>query len=94
MARSERWEGSEVAIWEKWDSEVAGWERLESSKVARWEVPGFNLRVEGRRVGPRFHLFVSDVNQRNKGAGCCQDAGCFSQILDREESISPASFFT
>ena len=26
--------------------------------MARWEVPGFNSRVEGRRVGPRFHLFV------------------------------------
>ena len=31
--------------------------------MARWEVPGFNSRVEGRRVGPRFHLFVFDVNQ-------------------------------
>ena len=42
---------------------MAGWERLETSEVARWEVPGFNSRVEGRRVGPRFHLFVFDVNQ-------------------------------
>ena len=31
MARSERWEGSEVASWERW----------ESSEVASCEVPGF-----------------------------------------------------
>ena len=53
MARSERWdgsevascdwwEGSEVASWDRWEgSEVARWERWESSEVARWEVPGF-----------------------------------------------------
>ena len=27
----------------------------------------------GRRVSPRFHLFVSAVNQRNKEAGWVQD---------------------
>ena len=42
MARSERWEGSEVASWERWeDNEVASWERWESSEVASCEVPGF-----------------------------------------------------
>ena len=59
MASWERWEGSKVARWERW----------ESSEVARWEVPGF-IRGRGCRVSPRFHLFVSDVNQRNEGAGC------------------------
>ena len=27
----------------------------------------------GCRVAPRFHLFVSDVDQQNKGAGWVQD---------------------
>ena len=26
-----------------------------------------------RRMAPKFHLFVSDVDQRNKGAGWVQD---------------------
>ena len=26
-----------------------------------------------RKVGPRFHLFISHVDQLNKGAGCVQD---------------------
>ena len=26
-----------------------------------------------RRVAPRFHLFVSDVDQQNEGAGWVQD---------------------
>ena len=26
-----------------------------------------------RKVGPRFHLFISHVDQLNKGAGCIQD---------------------
>ena len=27
----------------------------------------------GRRVSPRFHLFVADVNQGKEGAGWVQD---------------------
>ena len=30
-------------------------------------------RVRGHRVAPRFHLFVSDVDQWNEGAGWVQD---------------------
>ena len=42
MARSERWDGSELASWERWGgSEVARWERWKSSEVTKWEVPGF-----------------------------------------------------
>ena len=33
--------------------------------VERWEVPGF-IQGKGRRVSPRFHFFVFDVNQGNK----------------------------
>ena len=51
---------------------MARWERREINGVARWEVPGF-IQMWGCRVSPRFHLFVSDVNQRNEGAGCVQD---------------------
>ena len=31
------------------------------------------FKDEGRRVSPRFHLFVSAVNQGNKEAGWVQD---------------------
>ena len=42
MTRSGRWDGSEVASWEKWEGcEVARWEKWEISEVTRWEVPGF-----------------------------------------------------
>ena len=67
VARSKRWEGSEVASRERWmSSEVARWERWVSSEEARLEIPGF---IQGwrRRVRPKFHLFVSDVNQQNEG---------------------------
>ena len=44
------------------------WERWESREMARWQVPGF-IQEWGTQ-GPRFHLFVSDVDQqRNEGAG-------------------------
>ena len=37
--------------------------------MARYEVPGL-LRIVGRRVSPRLHLFVCDVDQqRNEGVG-------------------------
>ena len=53
MARSQKWEGSEVARSEKWEgSEVAMWGRWESSEVARWEVSGFiqgcEMQVESK----------------------------------------------
>ena len=73
MARLERWDGSEVASREKWESsDVARWERWGSSEVARWEVPGF-IRGWGMQGESKILSFVSDVNQRNKVAGCVQD---------------------
>ena len=33
----------------------------------------FIFKGGGRRVAPRFHVFVSDVDQRNEGAGWVQD---------------------
>ena len=38
----------------------------------------FSSRV-GPRVSLRFHFFVSDVNQRNEGAGCIQDIPAWLQ---------------
>ena len=78
----ERLEGSDVATWERWEgrgvvrrwqggkgARVVRWERWDNGEVARWEVPGC-IQEWGHRVSPRFHLFVSDVDQRrNKGAG-------------------------
>ena len=62
------WEAGEVRRWERWKgNEVAKWERRENCEVGRWEVPGFFKGGE-QRVTPRFHLFVSDANQGNKGA--------------------------
>ena len=56
-------EGNEVARWKRWEGNaVARWGRWENGKVGHsW----LYSRVEdaGLRVSPRFHLFVSDVNQ-------------------------------
>ena len=51
-----------------WDvSELGRWQRWKGNEVARWEVPGL-LKGGEHRVCPRFYLFVSHVNQGNKGA--------------------------
>ena len=65
-----RWQFGK-GVW-RGGSEMARQERLESSEVARWEIPCF-IHVWGRRVRPRFHLFVSNTDQRNEGAWCVQD---------------------
>ena len=44
VSQSKRWEGSEVAIWERCvqgGSKIARQERWESSEVARWKIPCF-----------------------------------------------------
>ena len=82
MARWERWENSEVSQSERWESsEVAIWERCVAGgvvrwqgrkdwRVVRWEDGRFPVLFTcgGRRVRPRFHLFVSDADQRNERA--------------------------
>ena len=73
MGRWGRWEGSEVARWERWEgNEVARLERWENGEAERWEVPVLFKDGE-HKMSPRFHLFVSDVNQENAGVGCVQD---------------------
>ena len=59
--------------WERWeDNEVVRWRRWESGEVGRWGVPGLFKGGECR-VTPRFHLFISDVNQGKEKAGWIQD---------------------
>ena len=57
---------------------MARWERWENGEVERWKVPGF---IQGGRhkMISRFHLFVSDVNQRDEGVGWVQDFLAWSQ---------------
>ena len=59
-----RWEVGEVGRWERW----------KGNEVARWEGGRFLVLFKGgeHRVSPRFYLFVSDINQGNKGAVRCQ----------------------
>ena len=42
-----------------------GWQGREGGRVVRWEGGRFLVLFKGGgcRVSPRFHLFVSDVNQ-------------------------------
>ena len=37
------------------------------------------IEVNQNPVSSYFHLFVSDVNQQNQGAGCVQDIFAWSQ---------------
>ena len=62
-------ERGEVARWERWGREV------------RWQGGGFLVlfKGRGRGVSPRFHLFVSDVNQQKEGAGWVLDFLAWSQ---------------
>ena len=94
MARWERWENSEVAQSERWEgSEVAtkvggGVVRRQGRKdgrAVRWQGGRFFVlfMVGGRRVRPRFHLFVSDAIQRNEGTGCVQDILAWPQGMER-----------
>ena len=63
-----RWEVGEVRRWEMWKgNEVVRWERRESGE---YEGGRFLALFKGGedRMSPRFYLFVSDINQDNKGA--------------------------
>ena len=48
------------------------WQGEKGGRLVKWQRGRFLvfLKSGGHRVSPRFHLFVSDVDeQRNKGAG-------------------------
>ena len=49
-------------------SEVARWKMWLSSEEARLEIPDF-IQGWGCRVSPKFHIFISDVNEQNERAG-------------------------
>ena len=50
-----------------------------------WQGGRFLVLLKGGRrgVGPRFHLFVSDVNPGNKGAGCDRRFSCLVAGMQR-----------
>ena len=49
---------------------VVSWSKgfIQSRQKSRSCVPGF-IKVGGRRVSPRFHRFISDINQGNEEVG-------------------------
>ena len=76
VARLERLEGSAVTSWQRCTGGGGGLERRWQGGKGRRVVKGQGGRVlvlfkcGGHRMSPRFHLFVSDVDQQwNKGAG-------------------------
>ena len=52
------------------DGRVMMWQGEKGGRVVRWEGGRFLVLFKSgeHRVSPRFYLFVSDVNQGNKGA--------------------------
>ena len=63
-----RWQG------EKGGRVVRG-QGEEGGRVVKWEGGRFLVMFKGGgcRVSPRFHFFVSDVNQRKEWVGWIQD---------------------
>ena len=71
-----RWKGGRVVSWEGGkDGRAVSWEGGKDGRAVRWQGKRFLVLFKsgGRRLCPRFHLFVSDVNQPNEGAGWLQD---------------------
>ena len=67
-ARVSRWQGGEGA-------RVVMWQGGKGGRVVKWQGGRFLVLFNnwGLRVSPRYHLLVSDVDQRNEGAGWVQD---------------------
>ena len=55
----------------------------------RWQGRSFVVLFKAgrRRVSPRLHLFVSDLNQRNKRAGCVHYADFTSITVNKLLSL-------
>ena len=62
-----------MARWERWGREV----RREGGRFL------VLFKGKGRGVSPRFHLFVSDVNQQKEGAGWVLDFSCVVAGLEK-----------
>ena len=61
---------------------VVRWQGRKDVRVVRQQGERLLISFKGGgcRVRPRFHLFVSDANQRNEEAGCVQDISAWPQI--------------
>ena len=75
-----RWQGGKGARVVMWQggkgARVVKWQGGKGGRVVKWQGGRFLVlfKSRGRRVSPRFHLLVSDVDQPwNKGAGWFQD---------------------
>ena len=64
---------------------VVRWQSGKDGRVVRWQDGRFLVLFKdgGPRVSPRFHLFLSNFNQPNKGAGYVQDILVWPQVLER-----------
>ena len=67
-------ESSELGRWDR-GGRVVRWQGGKGERLMGWQGGRFLVlfKCGGGRVSPGFHLFVSDVNQRNEGAGYVQD---------------------
>ena len=77
-----------VVRWQQrwwWGGGVVKWQGRKDGRAVRWQGGRFFVlfMVGGRRVRPRFHLFVSDAIQRNEGTGCVQDILAWPQGMER-----------
>ena len=69
-----RWQGGRIVSWHSQrGGKIMSWKFGKDEGgggLVRWQGGRFPVLFNsgGRRVRPRFHLFVSDANQRNEGA--------------------------
>ena len=65
--------GGGMVSWQSGNgARVVRWQGKKGGGVMKWQGTRFLvlLRIVGRRVSPRLHLFVCDVDQqRNEGVG-------------------------
>ena len=85
VRRVVRWQGGKggrIMRWKSWrGGRVVRWQGRESGRVVKWQSERFLVLFKGvRRVSPRFYLFGSDVDERNKGAVWVQNYVAWSQM--------------
>ena len=79
VVRQGKWKGSEVGKWERWQGgkggKVVRWQSEKGGRVVGQKGERYLVLFKGRghKMSPRFHLFVTDVNQGNRGVGWVQD---------------------
>ena len=71
-----RWQGGEGGRLVRWQGgnggKVVRWQSWKGGRMVRWKGERYLVlfKGEGHKMSPRFHLFVSDVNQ---GVGWVHD---------------------